>query len=134
MRHFDKDQSGKLDHRELKFCLRALGYDLQVVEGGQVEPGFLAVLDMVDPNRDRHVSLQEYMAFMISRETENVQSSLEVDQVFRALTSAEKPFITSKPKAHGDCSVFVVCCQLCVHQHFLKKVFFFKTTGQYSQE
>lgn len=46
--------------------------------------------------RDGYVSLQEYMAFMISRETENVQSSSEVEQAFRALTSGEKPYITAQ--------------------------------------
>ena len=45
--------------------------------------------------RDGQVSLQEYMAFMISRETENVQSSSDVEQAFRALTSGEKPYITA---------------------------------------
>ena len=33
---------------------------------------------------------------MISRETENVQSSSEVEQAFRALTSGEKPYITAQ--------------------------------------
>ena len=42
------------------------------------------------------VSLQEYMAFMISRETENVQSSQDVEAAFRALTSGEKPFISGQ--------------------------------------
>ena len=50
-RHFDKDKSGKLDHQEFKSCLRALGYDLPVVDEGQVDPEFQAILDMVDPNR-----------------------------------------------------------------------------------
>ncbi|KAL3872184.1 hypothetical protein ACJMK2_040130 [Sinanodonta woodiana] len=95
-KHFDKDKSGKLDHQEFKSCLRALGYDLPVVDEGQVDPEFQAILDMVDPNRDGHVSLQEYMAFMISRETENVQSSSEIEQAFRALTSGEKPYITAQ--------------------------------------
>ncbi|KAH3802066.1 hypothetical protein DPMN_155734 [Dreissena polymorpha] len=36
------------------------------------------------------------MAFMISRETENVQSSSEVEQAFRALTSGDKLYITSQ--------------------------------------
>ncbi|XP_052834596.1 spectrin alpha chain isoform X3 [Octopus bimaculoides] len=95
-RHFDKDKSGKLDHQEFKSCLRALGYDLPMVEEGQVDTEFKAILDTVDPNRDGQVSLQEYMAFMISRETENVQSSSEVEQAFRALTSGEKPYITAQ--------------------------------------
>ncbi|PVD22109.1 hypothetical protein C0Q70_17913 [Pomacea canaliculata] len=95
-KHFDKDKSGRLDHQEFKSCLRALGYDLPMVEEGQVDPEFQAILDLVDPNRDGFVSLQEYMAFMISRETENVQSSSEVEQAFRALTSGEKPYITAQ--------------------------------------
>ncbi|XP_071155968.1 spectrin alpha chain-like isoform X8 [Mytilus edulis] len=95
-KHFDKDKSGKLDHQEFKSCLRALGYDLPVVDEGQVDPEFQAILDMVDPNRDGQVSLQEYMAFMISRETENVQSSSEVVEAFKALTSGDKPFITAQ--------------------------------------
>ena len=41
------------------------------------------------------MSLQEYMAFMISRETENVQSAREVEAAFRALTTGEKPYITA---------------------------------------
>lgn len=53
-RHFDKDKSGKLDHQEFKSCLRALGYDLPVVEEGEVDPEFQAILDMVDPNRYVH--------------------------------------------------------------------------------
>ena len=50
-RHFDKDKSGKLNHQEFKSCLRALGYDLPMVEEGQRDPEFEAILDMVDPNR-----------------------------------------------------------------------------------
>jgi spectrin alpha len=94
-KHFDKDKSGKLNHQEFKSCLRALGYDLPMVEEGQTDQEFENILDMVDPNRDGFVSLQEYMAFMISRETENVQSSREVEAAFRALTTGDKPYITS---------------------------------------
>lgn len=50
-RHFDKDKSGKLNHQEFKSCLRALGYDLPMVEEGQRDPEFETILDMVDPNR-----------------------------------------------------------------------------------
>lgn len=50
-RHFDKDKSGKLDHPEFKSCLRSLGYDLPMVEEGQEDPEFQAILDAVDPNR-----------------------------------------------------------------------------------
>ena len=50
-KHFDKDKSGKLDHQEFKSCLRALGYDLPMVEEGQSDAEFEAILDSVDPNR-----------------------------------------------------------------------------------
>ena len=94
-KHFDKDKSGKLNHHEFKSCLRALGYDLPMVEEGQPDPEFEAILNAVDPNRDGHVSLQEYMAFMISRETENVRSSEEIENAFRAITSGERPYVTA---------------------------------------
>lgn len=89
-RHFDKDKCGRLNHNEFKSCLRALGYDLPMVEDGEPEPEFEAILDVVDRNRDGFVSLQEYMAFMISKETENVQSSEEIENAFRAITSQQE--------------------------------------------
>ena len=52
--------------------------------------------DIVDPNRDGFVSLQEYMAFMISKETENVQSSEEIENAFRAITAADRPYVTKE--------------------------------------
>lgn len=83
-KHFDKDMSGKLNHQEFKSCLRALGYDLPMVEEGQPDPEFEEILNVVDPNRDGQVSLQEYIAFMISKETENVQSYEEIENAFRS--------------------------------------------------
>lgn len=47
-------------------------------------------------DRDGHVSLQEYMAFMISRETENVKSSEEIESAFRALSTEQKPYVTKE--------------------------------------
>uniref|UniRef100_A0A803YRL9 Spectrin alpha, non-erythrocytic 1 n=1 Tax=Meleagris gallopavo TaxID=9103 RepID=A0A803YRL9_MELGA len=95
-KHFDKDKSGRLNHQEFKSCLRSLGYDLPMVEEGEPDPEFESILDTVDPNRDGHVSLQEYMAFMISRETENVKSSEEIESAFRALSSEGKPYVTKE--------------------------------------
>ncbi|XP_049820921.1 spectrin alpha chain isoform X3 [Aethina tumida] len=95
-KHFDKEKAGKLNHHEFKSCLRALGYDLPMVEEGQPDPEFDAILDLVDPNRDGYVSLQEYMAFMISKETENVQSSEEIEKAFRAITAGDRPYVTKE--------------------------------------
>ena len=50
-RYFDKDQNGKLEHHEFKACLRSQGYELQVLDQGQTDPQFEAILDQVDPNR-----------------------------------------------------------------------------------
>ncbi|XP_022101019.1 spectrin alpha chain, non-erythrocytic 1-like isoform X4 [Acanthaster planci] len=93
-KHFDKDKTGFLEHKEFKSCLRSLGYDLPMVEEGAEDPEFQAILDTVDPNKDGVVSLQEYMTFMISRETENVHSRDEIENAFRALSAEGKPYVT----------------------------------------
>ncbi|XP_048876599.1 spectrin alpha chain, non-erythrocytic 1-like isoform X2 [Brienomyrus brachyistius] len=95
-KHFDKDKFGRLNHQEFKSCLRSLGYDLPMVEEGEVDHEFESILNVVDPNRDGYVSLQEYMAFMISRETENVKSSEEIESAFRALSTENKPYVTKE--------------------------------------
>merc|ERR1712186_44846 len=99
-RHFDKDKSGRLNHNEFKSCLRALGYDLPMVDDGESEPEFEAILDIVDPLQQDHtrsgeISLQDYMAFMISKETENVLSS-EIVNAFQAITTQEREYITKE--------------------------------------
>ncbi|KRY71430.1 Spectrin alpha chain [Trichinella pseudospiralis] len=95
-KHFDKEKTGRLDHQQFKSCLRALGYDLPVLEEGQPDPEFQRILDVVDPNRDGYVTLQEYMAFMISRETENIQTSEEIESAFRALSKDYRPYVTAE--------------------------------------
>lgn len=42
------------------------------------------------------MSLQEYMAFMISKETENVESCEEIENAFRAITAADRPYVTKE--------------------------------------
>ncbi|KAI2810973.1 Spectrin alpha chain, non-erythrocytic 1 [Blomia tropicalis] len=95
-KHFDREKTGKLSHAEFMSCLRALGYDLEIVPAGEPDPQFEEILDIVDPNRDGFISLQEYMAFMISRETENVSSSEEIENAFRAIASEGRPFVTAE--------------------------------------
>lgn len=55
---------------------------------------FPLLSDVVDRNRDGFVSLKEYMTFMIRKETENVQSSDEIENAFRAITAADRPYVT----------------------------------------
>ncbi|EDQ91836.1 uncharacterized protein MONBRDRAFT_14504 [Monosiga brevicollis MX1] len=92
-RYFDKDSSGQLDHQELRSCLRTLGYNLPVVEQGEVDPEFENILNQLDPNRDGYVSHAEFVSFMIARETENVESASEVISAFRA-AAGDKPYVT----------------------------------------
>ena len=48
-------------------------------------------------HRNRYISLEDYMSFMISRETENVGSMTEVESAFQAITSGgDKPFVTQE--------------------------------------
>ncbi|KAJ2946711.1 hypothetical protein O0L34_g12769 [Tuta absoluta] len=101
-KHFDKDRSGRLNHHEFKSCLRALGYDLPMVDEGQPDPEFEAILNVVDPNRDGAVSLQEYMAFMISKETENVHSSEEIENAFRAITAHQDRAYVTKDELYAN--------------------------------
>ena len=47
--------------------------------------------------RNGYITLEDYMSFMISRETENVESMTEVDSAFQAITSGgDKPFVTEE--------------------------------------
>ena len=51
--------------------------------------------------------MNEYIAFMISRETENVHSAKEVEDAFRAITEGgAKPFVT-KEELYQVCCVFL---------------------------
>ena len=94
-RYFDKDRSGRLDYQELKSCLRSLGYSFSVVEEGQKDPEFDKIARQLDPNGEGLVSMPDYMAFMISRETTKVESSTEVVSAFKA-AAGQKPYITSE--------------------------------------
>merc|ERR1711976_170445 len=44
-----------------------------------------------------------YMALMISKETENVQSSEEIENAFRAITSQERDYVT-QDELHSNLS------------------------------
>lgn len=60
------------------------------------------------------MSLQEYMAFMISRETENVKSSEEIESAFRALSAENKPYVTKEElyQVRNTPAVIVACVQV----------------------
>lgn len=69
--------------------------------------------------RDGNVSLQEYMAFMISRETENVKSSEEIESAFRALSTENKPYVTKEELYQVQC----VYCSLTFSFSFRSSIY-----------
>ena len=60
---------------------------------------------------DGVVSMNEYMAFMISRETENVHSAKDVEEAFCAITDGgSKPYVTEEELhqvKHSDLQFFI---------------------------
>ncbi|OAF70763.1 Spectrin alpha chain [Intoshia linei] len=111
-KHFDKDKDGNLDHDELKACLRALGYDLsskvnpdesnegdsrrQSMESESDCSEYDKILNIVDPNRSGHVTLQSFTSFMVTCETENVGSLNDILDAFKALSSTGGDYITEE--------------------------------------
>jgi hypothetical protein len=64
------------------------------------------------------------MAFMISKETENVQSSEEIENAFRAITSGERSFVTKEELyavslKYSYCGLFV-CGAHMMHDAYLR--------------
>ena len=66
-------------------CQPALGHDLPMVEEGEPDPESETILNVVDPNRNRLITLQEYKAlqedaaFLISEQTENAFQAIDSD-------------------------------------------------------
>lgn len=92
-KHFDKERVGKLNHKDFKSCMRALGYDLPLIEEGEQDPEFDEILDEVDPYRSGFVFLHDFIAFMISKETENISTQEEMYNAFRYIAN-DRPYIT----------------------------------------
>lgn len=92
-KHFDKDRVGRLNHKDFKSCMRALGYDLPMVEEGEKDVEFEEILDAVDPSRTGYVYLHDYIAYMISKETENISTTGDVVSAFKSITN-DRPYIT----------------------------------------
>ena len=92
-KHFDKERQGKLNHKDFKSCMRALGYDLPMVDESEKDIEFESILDAVDPSRSGQVYLHDYIGYMISKETENIATIEEVLSAFRSITN-DRPYIT----------------------------------------
>ncbi|XP_045697382.1 spectrin alpha chain, erythrocytic 1 [Phyllostomus hastatus] len=94
-KHFDENLTGRLSHKDFRSCLRGLNYYLPMVEEGEPEPKFEKFLDVVDPGRKGYVSLENYTSFLIDKESENINSSDEIENAFQALAEG-KAYITKE--------------------------------------
>lgn len=94
-KHFDDNLTGCLSHKDFRSCLRGLNYYLPMVEEGEPEPKFEKFLDAVDPGRKGYISLEDYTAFLIDKESENIKSSDEIESGFQALAEG-KSYITKE--------------------------------------
>ncbi|CAG0897835.1 unnamed protein product [Cyprideis torosa] len=88
-------------------------YDLPILEEGEPDAEFENILDIVDPSRTGSVWMQDYMAFLISKETENVQSAEEINQAFKAIAGEEKPYVTAN-ELHANLSREMA--DYCIHR------------------
>ncbi|XP_008072744.1 spectrin alpha chain, erythrocytic 1 [Carlito syrichta] len=112
-KHFDENLTGRLTHKEFRSCLRGLNYYLPMVEEGEPEPKFEKFLDAVDPVRKGYVSLEDYTAFLIDKESENIKSSDEIENTFQALAEG-KAYITKEDMKQVRCQLLSL---LCSHDH-----------------
>lgn len=92
----DRDKQGRISHADFKLCLITLNFELEP-DDVKFDPRFEHILNQVDPQRLGYVALNEYMAFLIRKESDNVSSTNDVIDAFRALTeNGNKPYITKK--------------------------------------
>jgi spectrin alpha len=91
--HYDRDRNGSLDHVEFKSCLRALGYNLPVLAEGVTDAEYEAILAYVDPNRNGHVTRDDFIAFMISQSTEKAETADDLIEAFKTI-AGEKSTVT----------------------------------------
>ena len=65
--------------------------------------------------RNGFVTKEDYLTFMISRETENVDSAQEVEEAFKAITDGgDKPFVTESQLQQVKGSSYVFDLFFCV--------------------
>ena len=98
-----KDKTSKMDHNAFKSYLPALGHDLPMVEDREPEPEFETIPNVIDPNRDRCITLQDVqnvqkcmalkkdIAFLINRQNEGIQ---RLENAFQAIDSQERDYVT----------------------------------------
>ncbi|KJE88866.1 hypothetical protein CAOG_08407 [Capsaspora owczarzaki ATCC 30864] len=98
--HFDRNKSGTLDYAEFRGCLIAQGYDVQQPKDGGSDEAFEKIIQQVDSNRDGNVNKEEYIDFMIRRETTNATSQDDIVTAFKQM-AGDQPFVTKRQITEG---------------------------------
>ncbi|XP_036058676.1 spectrin alpha chain, erythrocytic 1 [Onychomys torridus] len=115
-KHFDENLTGRLTHKEFRSCLRGLNYYLPMVEEGEPEPKFEKFLNAVDPGRKGYVSLEDYTAFLIDKESENIKTCDDIESGFQALAEG-KAYITKEDMKQALTPEQVSFCTIHMQQY-----------------
>ena len=92
--YFDKEQKGRLDFIEIKSLFRSLGIELALKEGDQESEEFVVILNTINPTIEGAVTKEEFINYMINRETSQVKGKQDIFDAFQAISSPELPYIT----------------------------------------
>lgn len=89
--HFDRTRSRRLEPKDFKACLIALGYNIK--DDRQGDADFNRIMSIVDPNHMGVITFEAFLDFM-TREASDTESADQVVQSFRVL-AGDKGFITA---------------------------------------
>ena len=94
--YFDKEQKGRLDYIEIKSLFRSLGIELALKEGDQESEEFVEILNTINPTIEGAVTKEEFVNYMINRETSQVKGKQDIFDAFQAISNPELPYVTKQ--------------------------------------
>eukprot|EP00055_Hartaetosiga_balthica_P008290 m.30361 g.30361 ORF g.30361 m.30361 type:complete len:879 (+) comp6225_c0_seq1:301-2937(+) len=111
-KHWDKDHSGFLEHKEFRAFLLSLGtFNIDSVpkEDGEDEE-WIRIVRELDPNHDGKVSFDEFMAFMI-KESADAASADELLGAFQTLANGNPYVLASDMQRELPAELYEYCIQ-----------------------
>ncbi|EGD78758.1 hypothetical protein PTSG_11778 [Salpingoeca rosetta] len=90
--HWDKDNSGFLEHKEFRAFLLSLGkFNISQVPEESGDAEWDRIMARLDPNSDGKVSFDEFIAFMVE-ESADAESADQLLEAFRVLSNGQ-PYV-----------------------------------------